>query len=400
MNNIGGRDQQMRPYQETAEYIEELYNRQDLLDESIARQMIQAEQFSPPTSQWRLMWRKYTRNRIAVMGGIIVLLFYLGALFADFIAPYSVDQRMTRYSFLPPQRVYFLAEGRFQLHVYHLEVGRDPVTLQRTYVPDPERRIPIRFFVQGEPYRLMGLFPTNRHLFGVDEGIVSHLGADGQGRDMFSRIIKGSQISLTIGLVGVALSLFIGTVLGVASGYYGGWVDNLVQRLIEIVRSFPPIPLWMALTAALPHHWPPLWTYFTITVILSLIGWTWLARQLRGKVLALREEDFIMASRLAGASDRWIIFRHLIPATFSHIIVISTLAMPSMILSESALSFLGLGLRPPLTSWGVLLQQAQNIQVLLLYPWLMVPGFFVAVSILAFNFLGDGLRDAADPYTV
>ena len=390
----------MKHYQETAAYIEKLYNRQDLLDESIAHQMIQAEQLSHPTSQWRLMWRKYTRNRIAVMGGIVVLLFYLGALFADFVSPYSLDQRMTKYSFLPPQSIHFFVEGRFQLHVYELKVGRDPLTLQRVYIPDPQKRIPIRFLVQGEPYKLIGLFPTDRHLFGVDEGIVSLLGTDGQGRDMLSRIMKGSQISLTIGLAGVALSLFIGTVLGVASGYYGGWVDNLVQRLIEIVRSFPPIPLWMTLTAALPHHWPPLRTYFTITVILSLIGWTWLARQLRGKVLALREEDFIMASRLAGASDWWIIFRHLIPATFSHIIVISTLAMPAMILSESALSFLGLGLRPPLTSWGVLLQQAQNIQVLLLYPWLMVPGFFVAASILAFNFLGDGLRDAADPYTV
>ena len=400
MNNIAGRDQQMKHYQEVAEYIEELYSHQDLLDESIAHQMSQAEEVSLPTSQWRLMWMKFIRNRFAVMGGILVLLFYLGALFADFVAPYRLDQRMTRYSFLPPQRVHFFVKGKFQPHVYDLKVGRDPLTLQRAYVPDPEKRIPIRFFVQAEPYRLMGLIPTNRHLFGVDEGIVSLLGTDGQGRDMFSRIIKGSQISLTIGLAGVVLSLLIGTVLGVASGYYGGWIDNLVQRLIEIVRSFPPIPLWMTLTAALPHHWPPLWTYFTITVILSLIGWTWLARQLRGKVLALREEDFIMASRLAGASDWWIIFWHLIPATFSHIIVISTLAMPSMILSESALSFLGLGLRPPLTSWGVLLQQAQNIQVLLLYPWLMIPGFFVAVSILAFNFLGDGLRDAADPYTV
>jgi peptide/nickel transport system permease protein len=246
----------------------------------------------------------------------------------------------------------------------------------------------------------MGLFPASIHLFGVEEGIVSLLGTDGQGRDMFSRIIIGSQISLTIGLVGVALSLIIGAFLGVASGYFGGWVDNLIQRIIEIIRSFPPIPLWMALTAALPPHWPPLRVYFSITIILSLIGWTWLARQLRGKVLALREEDFVMAARLAGASNWWIIFRHLIPATFSHIIVISTLAMPAMILAESALSFLGLGLRPPLTSWGVLLQQAQNIQVLLLYSWLMIPGFFVAISILAFNFLGDGLRDASDPYTV
>jgi peptide/nickel transport system permease protein len=307
---------------------------------------------------------------------------------------------MTAYSFLSPQRIHFFAEGRFQPFVYGLKGSRDPKTLMKIYVPDSEKRIPIRFFIHGEPYKLMGLFPASTRLFGVEEGIVSLLGTDGQGRDMFSRIIIGSQISLTIGLVGVALSLIIGASLGVSSGYFGGWVDNLIQRVIEIVRSFPPIPLWMALTAAIPPHWPPLRVYFTITIILSLIGWTWLARQLRGKVLALREEDFVMAARLAGASDGWIIFRHLIPATLSHIIVISTLAMPAMILAESALSFLGLGLRPPLTSWGVLLKQAQNIQVLLLYPWLMIPGFFVAISILAFNFLGDGLRDAADPYTV
>ncbi|PKP62099.1 peptide ABC transporter permease [Candidatus Atribacteria bacterium HGW-Atribacteria-1] len=359
-----------------------------------------SEKIAFATSQWRMMWRKFIRNRIAVIGGIVILLFYLTALFANFVAPYTLEQRMTAYSFLPPQRVHFFDEGRFQPFVYGLKGSRDPKTLMRLYVPDPEKRIPIRFFIQREPYKLMGLFPASTHLFGVEEGIVSLLGADGQGRDMFSRIIIGSQISLTIGLVGVALSLIIGAFLGVASGYFGGWVDNLIQRVIEIIRSFPPIPLWMALTAALPPHWPPLRVYFAITIILSLIGWTWLARQLRGKVLALREEDFVMAARLAGASDGWIIFRHLIPATFSHIIVISTLAMPAMILAESALSFLGLGLRPPLTSWGVLLKQAQNIQVLLLYPWLMIPGFFVAISILAFNFLGDGLRDAADPYTV
>jgi len=390
----------MIDYKGRSEHIKKLYERQNALDESIAHQMMSSEKIAFATSQWRMMWRKFIRNRIAVIGGTVVLLFYLTALFANFVAPYTLEQRMTAYSFLPPQRIYFFAEGRFQPFVYSLKGSRDPKTLMRIYVPDPEKRIPIRFFIHGEPYKLMGLFPASTRLFGVEEGIVSLLGTDGQGRDMFSRIIIGSQISLTIGLVGVALSLIIGAFLGVSSGYFGGWVDNLIQRVIEIVRSFPPIPLWMALTAAIPPHWPPLRVYFTITIILSLIGWTWLARQLRGKVLALREEDFIMAARLAGASDGWIIFRHLIPATLSHIIVISTLAMPAMILAESALSFLGLGLRPPLTSWGVLLKQAQNIQVLLLYPWLMIPGFFVAISILAFNFLGDGLRDAADPYTV
>jgi len=390
----------MIDYKERSEHIKKLYEQQNLLDESIAQQMMSSEKIAFATSQWRMMWRKFIRNRIAVIGGIVILLFYLTALLADFVAPYTLEQRMTAYSLLSPQRVHFFTEGRFQPFVYGLKGSRDPKTLMRIYVPDPEKRIPIRFFIQGEPYKLMGLLPVSTHLFGVEEGIFSVLGTDAQGRDMFSRIIIGSQISLTIGLVGVALSLIIGAFLGVASGYFGGWVDNLIQRVIEIIRSFPPIPLWMALTAALPPHWSPLLVYFAITIILSLVGWTWLARQLRGKVLALREEDFIMAARLAGASDGWIIFRHLIPATLSHIIVISTLAMPAMILAESALSFLGLGLRPPLTSWGVLLQQAQNIQVLLLYSWLMIPGFFVAISILAFNFLGDGLRDAADPYTV
>lgn len=383
-----------------SEYIRKLYEQQSTLDQSIARQMMNSERLAFATSQWRMMWRKFVKNRIAVLGGIVVLLFYLIALFADFIAPYTLQQRMDQYSFLPPQKIHFFYEGKLQPFVYSLEGTRDPETLMKVYIPDHEKQIPVRFFVQGESYKLMGLFPASIHLFGTEEGIVSLMGTDGQGRDMFSRIIIGSQISLTIGLAGVALSLLIGAFLGVYSGYFGGWIDNLIQRMIEIIRSFPPIPLWMALTAALPSHWPPLKVYFAITVILSLIGWTWLARQLRGKVLALREEDFVLAARLSGASNWWIITKHLIPATMSHIIVISTLSMPSMILAESSLSFLGLGLRPPLTSWGVLLQQAQNIQVLLLYPWLMMPGFFVAISILAFNFLGDGLRDAADPYTV
>jgi peptide/nickel transport system permease protein len=338
----------MRDYKSTSEYIKKLYEKQNSLDQNIAHQMMTSEQLAFATSQLKMMWKKFIRNRIAVVGGIVVLLFYLTALFANFIAPYTLQERMTKYSFLAPQRIHFFNEGKFQPFVYGLKGSRDPVTLMRVYVPDPEKRIPVRFFIRGEPYKLMGLIPASTHLFGVKEGIVSLLGTDGQGRDMFSRIIIGSQLSLTIGLVGVALSLIIGAFLGVSSGYFGGWVDNLIQRMIEIIRSFPPIPLWMALTAALPQHWSPLQVYFAITVILSLIGWTWLARQLRGKVLALREEDFIMAAKLAGASNSWIIFRHLIPATFSHIIVISTLAMPAMILAESALSFLGLGLRPPL----------------------------------------------------
>jgi len=350
-------------------------------------------------SQWRLMWRKFIRNQAAIAGGAVILLFYLSALFADFIAPYTLSTRFREYIYMPPQRVHFINDGKFQPFVYGVKLTIDK-DLRKIYEPDLSQKIPIQFFAHGESYKLWGLFETDLHLFQAPGGVISLLGTDRQGRDLFSRILIGSQISLTIGLVGVFLSLFFGSVLGVVSGYYGGKIDDLLQRLIELVRSFPSIPLWMALSAALPPNWPPLRVYFAITIILSLIGWTWLARQLRGKVLALRSEEFILAAKLAGASDARIIFRHLIPATLGHIIVVSTLAMPAMILAETALSFLGLGLRPPMTSWGVLLQEAQNIQSIALYPWVFTPAAFIAVCILAFNFLGDGLRDASDPYTL
>jgi peptide/nickel transport system permease protein len=351
-------------------------------------------------SQWRLIWRKFRRNKMALIGGTVILLFYLGALFADLLAPYTLTTRFTKQIYMPPQRVHLFNEGKLQPFVYDLQQEFDE-SLRRRYVKDPEKKTYVRFFAQGEPYKLFGLIATDIHLFqGSDGQPVALLGTDRQGRDMFSRILLGSQVSLTIGLVGVILSLAIGTVLGISSGYYGGRIDNIIQRVIELIRAFPSIPLWMALSAAIPLTWSVMQTYFAISVILSLIGWTWLARQLRGQVLALRNADYVRAARMAGASDRWIIFRHLIPATMGQIIVVATLAMPAMILAETALSFLGLGLRPPVTSWGVLIQESQNYQSLALYPWVFIPAVVIAICIFAFNYLGDGLRDAVDPYTI
>lgn len=351
-------------------------------------------------SQWRLMWRKFKRSKTAIIGGIFVLLFYLSALFANFLAPYGGDQRFTDYLYAPPQALHF--DFQNGLYVVKLQKHFDPDTLRITYTTDDNQKFPIHFFVHDSAYKLAGLIDGDVHLFGTNDPSmgVFLMGTDRQGRDMLSRIVIGSQMSLTIGLLGVILSLIIGTILGVTSGYFGGMIDNLMQRTIEVIRSFPSIPLWMALSASLPQHWPPEQVYFSITLILSLIGWTWLARQLRGKVLAIREEEFVMAARLSGASHTWIIFRHLIPAVLGHIIVISTLAMPGMILAESALSFLNLGLRPPMISWGVLLQEAQNLETLRHFPWLLFPALFISLAVLAFNFFGDGLRDASDPYSV
>jgi len=350
-------------------------------------------------SQWRLMWRKFVRNRVAVAGGVVILLFYLVAIFAVFFAPYTTTTRFIGNIYMPPQIVHLFNEGKLQPYVYVYESKLD-ASLRRTYEPTGEKTL-ILFFAHGEPYEFLGLFPGDLHLY-VGEGgePVCLLGTDQQGRDMLSRIIYGSQLSLTIGLVGVILSLILGTVVGVVSGYYGGWVDDILQRLIELIRAFPNIPMWMALSAAIPLTWSITQTYFAISVILSLFQWTWLARQLRGQVLALRGQDYVLASKLAGAKDRWIVFRHLVPATMGQIIVVSTLAMPSMILAETALSYLGLGLRPPATSWGVLIQESQNYQSLALYPWVFTPAIAVAIAILAFSYLGDGLRDAVDPYTV
>lgn len=349
-------------------------------------------------SQWTMIWRRFRRNRFAMLGGVIVLIYYLLALFANFVAPYTLQTRFPKQTYLPPQPVYFFDEGTLRPHVYEVESSYDE-DLRRVFTRT-DKKIYLEFFAKGEPYKLMGLFKTDVHLFQAPGGVVAILGTDRQGRDMFTRILIGGQISLTIGLVGVIMSLVLGTVLGIVSGYYGGLVDEIIQRLIEVVRAFPSIPLWMALSAAVPKDWSQIQTYFAITLILSLIGWTWLARQLRGVVLSLRESDYIMAARLAGASDSRIIFKHLVPATIGQIIVVATLSLPSMILAETALSYLGLGLRPPTTSWGVLLNEVQNLQSLALYPWVFSPAFVIVIVTVAFSFLGDGLRDAADPYTV
>ncbi len=355
-------------------------------------------------SQWQLMWRKFIRNRAALFGGIVILLFYLMALFASFLAPYTLTTRFRDRVYVPPQAIHFFDNGEFAPFVYGVQTGMNMETLERISEIDPTIKYPVEFWSRGEPYTFLGIFETDRHLFGVatdvdERAAINLLGTDRQGRDMLTRIIIGSQVSLTIGLVGVALSLSLGTVLGVVSGFFGGWIDDLIQRTIELVRSFPSIPLWMALSAAIPAAWPPMQVYFAVTIILSLIGWTWLARQLRGQVLTLRNQDFVLAARLMGAGNGRIIFRHLVPASIGHIIVVATLAMPGMILAETALSFLGLGLQPPITSWGVLLKEVQNLESIAIYPWVFSPVIFIVVAILAFNFLGDGLRDAADPYT-
>ena len=355
-------------------------------------------------NQWQLIWWKFRKHRLAMFAGLVTLLLYAVALFAEFIAPYSAGTYSATHTFLPPQNIQLFQQTetgwRFYPHVYGHKVQVDPESFKRTYVVDEEIAYPVGLFVRGEEYELWGLFTLDLHLIGAAQyGDPVHLiGTDRLGRDVLSRTIYGTRVSMSVGLVGVGLSLGLGVILGGISGYYGGLIDNLIQRAIEILRSLPTIPLWMGLSAAIPLTWPPVRVYFAITVLLSLIGWTALAREVRGRFLSLKTEDFVIAARLDGVRELQIILRHMVPSMTSHIIASVTLAIPGMILAETALSFLGIGLRPPVVSWGVLLQEAQNVRSIATAPWLLFPGLAVVVSVLAMNFLGDGLRDAADPY--
>jgi peptide/nickel transport system permease protein len=350
----------------------------------------------------QLIWMRFKRSRPAVGSGILLLSFYLIAALAGFVAPYGVRTTHDAYPAAPPHGLHWIdADGKFHWwpFVYGLDKQADLKTFRPIYTPNTSETYPIRLFFRGVPYTLLGLFETDIHLFGVEEpGKVFLLGTDTQGRDLLSRVLYGAQVSLTVGLLGVFLSLIIGSVMGTISGLFGGIVDAAMQRVIEVLLAFPQIPLWLALAAAVPATWSSIKVYFGVTVVLSIVSWAGLARQVRAKVLALREEDFVMAARLSGTGTMRMVMVHLLPNVISHILVVATLSIPSMILGETALSFLGLGIRPPMTSWGVLLSEAQHTRVLLQQPWLITPVIFVIVTVICFNFLGDGFRDAIDPF--
>jgi peptide/nickel transport system permease protein len=351
-------------------------------------------------SKSRLMWLRFKQHKMALISGIMIMLFYMMAIFADPLSVQDISKYSAKYKYIPPTEIHFFdKEGNFtRPFIYDLTRKMNMETLEFEYT-EGDSAYPIRFFHRGYNYTFLGLIDTNIHVIGVDEGAALFLmGADKLGRDIFSKVIHGAKISLSIGLIGVLLSLLFGVVLGGISGFYGGKVDTLIQRLIEVLMSFPSIPLWMALAASLPPSWSPILVYFMITLILSVIGWTGIARVVRGIVMRLKEEKYTEAALLSGASNFYIIRKHLLPGATSFVIASATLSIPSMIIAETSLSFLGIGLRPPVVSWGVLLQEAQSIEVIANYPWILYPAIFVIATVLFFNFLGDGLRDAADPY--
>jgi len=362
-----------------------------------------AEERVSVAPNWKLVWWRFKKHHLALFSGVFLILIFIVALFPEFFSTQNPQHTSARLAFIPPQSPHFFIEGKFRPFVYAIEGKRNPRTLQMEWIVDETKKIPLCFLVKGYPYKALGIFPTDIHLLGLDSGEeqaeIYLLGTDRLGRDQWSRIMYGTRISMSIGLIGVVLSVVLGIVLGGISGYFGGVIDLVIQRLIELLQSLPTIPIWMAMTAALPRDWPPARVYFAITIILSMVGWTTLGREVRGRFLALREEDFVIAAQLSGCSQMRIISRHMVPAFTSHIIATSTLSIPTMIINETALSFLGLGLRPPAISWGVLLQEAQTLQAVALAPWLLIPGLAVILTVLVLNLVGDGLRDAADPYS-
>ena len=352
-------------------------------------------------TQGQLRRRKFLKHKVAVVASVVLVILYVASVFAEFFAPYGPTHGFSDYSHAPPQRIHFIdAEGKFHIvpFVYQRVGSRDPETLRFVYREDTTQIRPLRLFVRGDEYAMWGIIRGDLHLFGVKDDTVFLLGTDQRGRDLLSRLIFGGRISLSVGIVGVLIIVVLGSIIGTISGYYGGPVDMVIQRVIEVLRTLPQLALWMALSAAIPPKWPSLYIYFGIIVIGGLINWTGLAREVRGKVLAIRQSEYIFAAEVTGASVTRILFVHIIPSVSSHIIVTATLMIPVMILGESALSFLGLGIKPPLVSWGLLLNQVGEIQLLKHFPWLMFPALFIVVSILCFNFMGDALRDAIDPF--
>ncbi len=365
----------------------------------LPRALIETETRVAVASQWQLIWWRFRRHKLALISAVVVIFIYLVALFVEFLAPYDPEQSNSKYPFAPPQALHLFDGTRFAPHVHDYAVTVNLNTYKREFVSSADKTIPIHFFVKGRPYKMLGI-KGDIHLFGPDDPqqFIYLLGADRLGRDMFSRVVYGTRISMSIGLVGVIISLLLGIVLGGVSGYFGGLADNVIQRVVEFLSSMPRVPIWMGLAAAIPLTWNPIHVYFLITIILSILNWPHLARVVRGRFLAIKTDDYVTAAWLDGASEMRIILVHMLPAMYSHIIASVTLSIPGMILAETALSFLGLGLRPPIISWGVLLQESQELRVVAMAPWLLLPAVAVIIAVLALNFLGDGLRDAADPY--